>query len=708
MNQQPNTTLTELATQRIEQAFPDQYAGPVRIVWWDDGGYLEEIVRRATEAIGGEIGFRAAEEFPLDLRTGAVAEEHDGATPQVWYIGEAKAGRDWFRDIRETGGEVTTSIEGLTAALYDVDPWDIFDAERHDPADRDEVANIILDRFDGMGIPRLDDLRGEILTKGKGQLLDHLLRRGWPDIDRDADTIATAIEQLQKSGIPVAADAAPEAITDTVRRWAVACWLIDAGVPAARFPDAMALTDEAPNPLQSLLRTRGSPAAADIYLGGPYWSAIIDGLDDPWAYAECPVDGALDAALWTEWVEWFEAEDFEQCIEAAERRQAAVALYSTESAWVGLWDQAAHLAQLQQYLHEWEQRATGADPFATYADPEDGSWRIDDQILRLELTGTPEAGLNDSHPATEWLPETRSTLLHERYRDYLETLGDQVETAMQLGNPLDDQQLAFRWWSDMAPEFDETATVAVLLIDALRYDLAQELAGRLDDQYEVRRETRLSVLPSETRFGMAALTPGKAFRFSVGMDDGTLSVDRGGRSLGLKPNRVRALEEQGWEVPTEAEGGWEHHRIAYYDKELDDVGEGEIGDIEAHFRGYIDDLHDLIEHKLETENWDRIYVVTDHGFVLFPDEPTMESIDANAESEMEVKYRRVAGDAVESGGSGVLVEASTPGANYLDTNLRLLTDPRQHFSKQGYDARRYYHGGLLPQECMLSFLRVEK
>jgi hypothetical protein len=56
----------------------------------------------------------------------------------------------------------------------------------------------------------------------------------------------------------------------------------------------------------------------------------------------------------------------------------------------------------------------------------------------------------------------------------------------------------------------------------------------------------------------------------------------------------------------------------------------------------------------------------------------------------------------------VEVSGSTAGLDYLDTNLQLLVDPRQHFSKQGYSGDRYYHGGLLPQECMLSFLKIQK
>jgi hypothetical protein len=245
------------------------------------------------------------------------------------------------------------------------------------------------------------------------------------------------------------------------------------------------------------------------------------------------------------------------------------------------------------------------------------------------------------------------------------------------------------------------------LIDALRFDLAQRLAERLSTEFEVKQETRMATLPTETKFGMAALTPGRSFRFEVKMNGDALTASQGGRSLSDKPRRVSFYEDEGWEVPDTPNDGWEHQKIAYYDKEIDDVGEGEIGDIVGHFGDYIDDLSGTIRRKLTDESWDRIYVVTDHGFVLLPEGTTMESVPADA-PETEVKYRRVAGDDFDDMGSGVHITPNTAGLGYLSTNLQMLVDPRQHFSKQSYRRSQYYHGGLLPQECMLSFLEIQK
>jgi len=170
---------------------------------------------------------------------------------------------------------------------------------------------------------------------------------------------------------------------------------------------------------------------------------------------------------------------------------------------------------------------------------------------------------------------------------------------------------------------------------------------------------------------------------------------------------VKVLEREGWDVPEDSNSGWQHHQIAYYDKDIDDIGENELDNPESHFTSYIDELYDLITEKLENENWDRIYVVTDHGFVLLPKGTTMESI-SSYDGDGEVKYRRIAGDDIEDAGTGVRVTGQIPGTEYLKTSVRLLAKPRQYNSKSGLTDARYYHGGILPQECMLNFLRVEK
>ncbi len=703
MIQQPRHSLTDEAVQQLQEAFPDTHAGDIRVVWWDAGGYLEDIVKEATKEM--DISFRKAESFPLDLRIGAVEEERKRELPVVWYIGEAKDNRDWFREIRETGGEVNKSIEELTAALYDVNSWEIFDVERHDADTRQEVATLIKKRFNTPGTPQYDRLKEDIITRGGGQLQDHLLRDGWPEISRDPQTVAEVRERL-KSDIPIPDGADPDTITETVRRWAVAQALTNSGVDSEYFPEGYG--DSGYSPLTELLKLGGARASADEYLSERFWPQVIGKVADVWEIANCPVDGALDEALWTAWHQLFDAGELETCIEHAQTRQTALEVYPEGNSWQHLWAQCEHLARLELYFESWETRDQTTDPFELYADVEDGTWRIDNEVLQVQLTGTPEDTLPKSHPAGETIADIRGEMLTSRYRGYLTTLAEAVEAEMQVGNPLVDKQGAYEWWTDHEDEFEKAGTVAIFLIDALRFDLAQQLADELNDEFDVTRETRLGTLPSETKFGMAALTPGRSFRFAVKMDGDTLTVSQGDLSLSTKQRRKDFLDDEGWAVPDDINSpGWEHDRIAYYDKEIDEVGEGEIGQIERHFDDYVTELAKIIRQKLDDDNWDRIYVTTDHGFVLLPEDTTTESVTSKTPGG-EVKYRRVAGDEVDNLDNGVHISSNMPGVEYLKTDLKLLVNPRLFFSKRGYDGDRYYHGGLLPQECMLSFLEIKK
>ena len=716
MKSQPTTTLENQAKAHLEDDFPDEHATAVRVVWWDEGGHLREVVRAAADQIG--IGFSEAERFPLELRRTAATEPE---SPHVWYIPEAKTiedseegliERDWFRDIRETGGEIELTIEQLTAELYEVNPWDIYDVERGTESDRETAANVIKNQFASGGIPRYGDLIGEIITKGEGQILEHLLEGGWPEIDRDDETIARVQKSLKDRHVAPADSAeTPEEIEDVVWKWAVARWLVTEGIDVDAFPEGygnVGSTLGDINPLKRIVDTRQSTRLAERYLSESYWEGVIEAYDDAWELAACPVDGALDAALWDAWLESLEEEEYTKCIGRANERQQALGVYPDDIPWTTLWKQAEQVAKLESQFAAWGERSKSFDPFDQYSAQDDGTWKIDYGVLELEITGEPEQDrLLNSHPATGTLPELRSELLETRYMNYLEEMSEAVLSSFSTGSPLAGKDAAYEWWTDNENDLATGETVALFLIDALRLDLARELANRLREGYSITEDTRVSTLPSETKFGMAALTPGRAHRFRIKLRNGKLSVERGGQRLDNKGNRVKVLEREGWDVPEDSDSGWQRNQIAYYDKDIDDIGENELDNPESHFTDYIDELYDLITEELENGNRDRIYVVTDHGFVLLPKGTTMESI-SSYDGDGEVKYRRIAGDDIEDAGTGVRVTGQTPGTEYLNTSVRLLAKPRQYNSKSGLTDARYYHGGILPQECMLNFLRIEK
>ena len=74
-------------------------------------------------------------------------------------------------------------------------------------------------------------------------------------------------------------------------------------------------------------------------------------------------------------------------------------------------------------------------------------------------------------------------------------------------------------------------TVALVLVDALRYEMGQELAQQLQAQGELSLTPALGVLPAITKLGMAAFLPGAAASYSVIDERGKLAASIDGTAL---------------------------------------------------------------------------------------------------------------------------------------------------------------------------------
>ncbi|MCK1365187.1 PglZ domain-containing protein [Bradyrhizobium sp. 62] len=86
-----------------------------------------------------------------------------------------------------------------------------------------------------------------------------------------------------------------------------------------------------------------------------------------------------------------------------------------------------------------------------------------------------------------------------------------------------------RIWSDVVAS--RPVPVAYLLVDAMRYEMGQELVGRLALATEVVIRPAIAALPSITPVGMAALLPGAAGTFSVVTSKGKFGASVDGEFL---------------------------------------------------------------------------------------------------------------------------------------------------------------------------------
>ncbi|WP_180984789.1 BREX-5 system phosphatase PglZ [Salinibacter ruber] len=715
-------SLREEAQEVLRQHFESAPGPRSRFLWWDAGGHLRDVVRRACQEL--DVPF-VEEEHPLAFRQW-VAEQ--GASPSdepdevVWYVPDAPRDRDWFRDVRHMGGIVEKSIEDLAADLYGIKTWQLRISTTDRPVS-DRLAAILLDNLRGSSHPTLQQLQGRLVIQADEGIIEYLLRDGWQMLPRTGDKVETVRSLLEDRGVPgLSSDEDPEAMVDAVRHWAVAGWLSQAGMPDKAFPDAIADSDlgYAYRRLKAVLREDLQSKMFGTYQHR-YWDEVIDQIEDPWTLTKCPVDGALDERLWMEWAADFEAERFEACREHAAERSDALREHTgrqDESVdkgtppWIRVWRQAAALADLAHRYETWDQR--DAPVHTLYADREEGSWQIDAAVRRIIVSGTPEQELPSGHPARESLAYHRERLVETEYLDYLRDLGNEMETALAQGDLVDDNlSSAVHFWSDHEKELGAGNEALFFYLDALRLDLARELADQLqarsDDSDEldlnVEESSRLGVLPSETEFGMAAVLPGRPKSYEVRLDNGALNAYRNGSPLNADKRR-KLLEEEGWAVASDDPSGWSQTRVAYYSKEIDDYGEASMQDIERRLAERVRTLADEIFDRIRKGDWNRAYVVTDHGFVLLPEDAQFEDLTPPGG---DVKRRRVAAEDLSDDGPGVLLtgERVPELFSYLSSPVRLLLDPQHRFKKQGIPDSRYYHGGALPQECILSFLKIE-
>jgi len=127
---------------------------------------------------------------------------------------------------------------------------------------------------------------------------------------------------------------------------------------------------------------------------------------------------------------------------------------------------------------------------------------------------------------------------------YLLKLGDAFQihvdsSARWEAYPVVQQNTFFEHW--VRPFLRKDKRVCVIISDAMRYEIGDELLSliRQEDRYSAELEPALSMLPSYTQLGMAALLPNKTLAIADN-DTGTTLVD--GQSSQGTANRTKILQ----------------------------------------------------------------------------------------------------------------------------------------------------------------------
>jgi uncharacterized protein (TIGR02687 family) len=313
--------------------------------------------------------------------------------------------------------------------------------------------------------------------------------------------------------------------------------------------------------------------------------------------------------------------------------------------------------------------------------------------------------------------------------NYLLKLGDRFQTCVDTAfrwdaTPVHRQHEFFNHW--VRPFLQKDKKVCVIISDAMRYEIGEELLGliRQEDRYSAEIEPVLSMLPSYTQLGMAALLPNKELAIadnesSTVLVDGQTSQGLNNRrkilALGVRGKTGSALTAEDFlSMPREGDDGYRSlfstNDVVYiYHNRIDAVGDKRDSEGRV-FEAVEDALGELVKiiRKLSTANATNMLVTSDHGF-LYQNRPIEESdfsgVDAEGEQILFQDRRFVFGRG--------LVEKSSL-HTFTSQQLGLVGEVEVQIPKSINRLRlkgsgsRFVHGGASLQEVVIPVLKINK
>jgi len=267
--------------------------------------------------------------------------------------------------------------------------------------------------------------------------------------------------------------------------------------------------------------------------------------------------------------------------------------------------------------------------------------------------------------------------------------------------------------------------VFVIISDALRYEVADELALNINNeaQFTASLSSQLGVLPSYTQLGMAALLPHQHLsyniekNFVVSADDVSTQGLEARHSILKKVNglAVNAKTLMSWSNQ-EGRANVESAQVVYiYHDTIDAIGD-KLATEEKTFEACHDairELQDLIQRVISRLNGSRVIVTADHGFLFQKQALTQADktvLSYQPEGNVESKKRYIIGNSLlkhEHCWHGKLSHT----ANVKGDTECLIPKGISRFNFMG--GAKFVHGGAMLQEiCVpiitVSALRTEK
>lgn len=304
-------------------------------------------------------------------------------------------------------------------------------------------------------------------------------------------------------------------------------------------------------------------------------------------------------------------------------------------------------------------------------------WQVDDGVIRALAQVKSQGDF-----------EAITTAIRSVYLPWVE------ESARYLQNIVDVSSYPGGTFQTVTPpQFSQGD--CILFIDGLRFDAGKRLVHSLElSGFDVSEEPVWIALPSVTATGKPAVSP---VREKIKGEDGSpdfepLVVDTG-QSLKGGYHLKKLLTEAGWSILERSSHGDGQGKAWSEFGDIDHEGHEHGWKLAKHIDILILEIKNHIKELLDS-GWKRIYVVTDHGWLLLPAGlPKIELPSVLAEN----KWGRCA--SLKAGAS--TGERLYPW--YWNPNLYFALAEGVSCYKKGEE---YAHGGLSLQECLTLQLTV--
>jgi uncharacterized protein (TIGR02687 family) len=286
--------------------------------------------------------------------------------------------------------------------------------------------------------------------------------------------------------------------------------------------------------------------------------------------------------------------------------------------------------------------------------------------------------------------------------------------------PIIRQNQFFNHWVE--PFLRKENKVCVIISDALRYEIGDELVSRIrqEDRYSAELAAALAMLPSYTQLGMAALLPNRELMIATNdtatvMVDGQSSqgnVNRGkiiGNALSQRGSACKADEVMAMKGDDCRTLIRDHDVLYIYHNRIDATGDKREseGRVFAAVEETLGDLIRLIK-KLTAANISNILVTADHGFIYQNraiDEADFSGVDALGEMIFFRDRRFVIGRGLNDSPSLRSFNAADLG---LTGEYAVQIPKSINRLRLKGSGSRFVHGGATLQEVVIPVIRINK